>query len=180
MSIGTISETPCRQFSQLSSSLSRTSAHFHPWTAQELTVACSIAYGVIGGIATYLLLNGVPWALRKVSGDRIVPSYYGNAEPWTPPPGGIVPGWMLVLLVPLDCVCRLKSFLGNPLEVMSPIVVNRHDRTSLLLSLPHIQPLPSINHSRPKKSPTFQRTIAQSISLRPQRGIEMLVIFFVN
>ncbi|KAH9169784.1 permease family-domain-containing protein [Lactarius sanguifluus] len=54
----------------------------------------NIAYGVIAGISTYLLLNGLPWVLRKVSGDRIVPSYYGNAEPWVAPPGGIVPGWI--------------------------------------------------------------------------------------
>ncbi|KAH9054708.1 permease family-domain-containing protein [Lactarius vividus] len=54
----------------------------------------NIAYGVIAGISTYLLLNGLPWILRKVSGDRIVPSYYGNAEPWVAPPGGIVPGWI--------------------------------------------------------------------------------------
>ncbi|KAI9433213.1 permease family-domain-containing protein [Lactarius indigo] len=54
----------------------------------------NIAYGVIAGISTYLLLNGLPWVLRKVTGDRIVPSYYGNAEPWVAPPGGIVPGWI--------------------------------------------------------------------------------------
>ncbi|KAH8979490.1 permease family-domain-containing protein [Lactarius hatsudake] len=54
----------------------------------------NIAYGVIAGISTYILLNGLPWVLRKVSGDRIVPSYYGNAEPWVAPPGGIVPGWI--------------------------------------------------------------------------------------
>jgi AGZA family xanthine/uracil permease-like MFS transporter len=54
----------------------------------------NIAYGVIAGILSYLVLNGLPWVLRKVTGDRIVPSYYGNAEPWIAPPGGIVPGWM--------------------------------------------------------------------------------------
>ncbi|KAH8983294.1 permease family-domain-containing protein [Lactarius akahatsu] len=54
----------------------------------------NIAYGVIAGISTYILLNGFPWVLRKVSGDRIVPSYYGNAEPWVAPPGGIIPDWI--------------------------------------------------------------------------------------
>lgn len=42
-----------------------------------------------------------------MTGGRIVPSYYGNAEPWTPPPGGIVPSWMFVLLVPLFFVAEL-------------------------------------------------------------------------
>ncbi|KAH9020099.1 permease family-domain-containing protein [Lactarius pseudohatsudake] len=54
----------------------------------------NIAYGVIAGISTYILLNGFPWVLRKISGDRIVPSYYGNAEPWVAPPGGIIPDWI--------------------------------------------------------------------------------------
>ncbi|KAI9438923.1 xanthine/uracil permease [Lactarius indigo] len=54
----------------------------------------NIAYGVIAGITSYILLNGLPWVLRKVSRDRIVPSNYGNAEPWIVPPGGIVPVWM--------------------------------------------------------------------------------------
>ncbi|KAI9457237.1 permease family-domain-containing protein [Lactarius psammicola] len=54
----------------------------------------NIAYGVIAGVASYIFLNGLPWVLRKVSGNRIVPSNYGNAEPWVTPPGGIVPVWM--------------------------------------------------------------------------------------
>lgn len=54
----------------------------------------NIAYGVIAGIISYLLLNGIPWILRKVSNDRIVPPTYGSAEPWVIPPGSIVPGWI--------------------------------------------------------------------------------------
>ena len=59
-----------------------------------MCVTCSIAYGVIAGIISYVLINGIAWALRKVSGDRIVPPNYDSAEPWVIPPGGIVPAWM--------------------------------------------------------------------------------------
>ncbi|KAH9015923.1 permease family-domain-containing protein [Lactarius pseudohatsudake] len=51
-----------------------------------IPLSYNIAYGVIAGILSYVLLN--------VSGDRIVPPNYGQAEPWVIPPGGIVPVWM--------------------------------------------------------------------------------------
>ena len=57
----------------------------------------SIAYGVIAGIATYLIINGPAWALRKISGGRIAPPNYDLAERWVVPPGGIVPGWVRAL-----------------------------------------------------------------------------------
>ena len=58
----------------------------------------SIAYGVIAGIFSYIILNGIPLALRKASGGRIVPGNYEFAEPWVIPPGSIIPYWMRVLL----------------------------------------------------------------------------------
>lgn len=54
----------------------------------------SIAYGVIAGITSYILLNSVPWALRKISNGKISPPTYDSAEPWVVPPGGITPPWM--------------------------------------------------------------------------------------
>lgn len=54
----------------------------------------NIAYGVIAGIISYVLINGTAWLLRKISGDRIMPAHFDLAEPWVIPPGGIVPGWM--------------------------------------------------------------------------------------
>jgi hypothetical protein len=59
---------------------------------------------------TYILLNGLPWVLRRVSGGRVVPSDYSKAEPWVIPPGGIIPVWMFVLLVLVVCA----SCLTNP------------------------------------------------------------------
>jgi AGZA family xanthine/uracil permease-like MFS transporter len=59
-----------------------------------IPLSYNIAYGVIAGIMSYILLNGLPWLLRKVSGERVVPSDYSKAEPWVIPPGGIIPVWM--------------------------------------------------------------------------------------
>ncbi|KAI0246035.1 permease family-domain-containing protein [Lactifluus subvellereus] len=58
----------------------------------------NIAYGVIAGLGSYILINGVAWLLLKVTGGRIVPPSYVNAEPLTIPPNGIVPVWMFVLV----------------------------------------------------------------------------------
>jgi hypothetical protein len=75
----------------------------------------SIAYGVIAGVISFILINGIAWALRKVSGDRITPPNYDEAERWVVPPGGIVPVWMYVTVIVyyswhwyLFVVCRLK------------------------------------------------------------------------
>lgn len=57
----------------------------------------SIAYGVIAGILSYVLLNGIPWALRKATGGRLVPPDYDLAEQWSAPPGGLQPGWLRML-----------------------------------------------------------------------------------
>ncbi|TDL20422.1 hypothetical protein BD410DRAFT_725833 [Rickenella mellea] len=54
----------------------------------------NIAYGVIAGIITYLLLNFVPYVIRKCTGDRIVPPGYETGEKWKVPPGGFAPLWM--------------------------------------------------------------------------------------
>jgi len=54
----------------------------------------SIAYGVIAGVLSYMILNGIPLFLKKISKGRIVPPDYDLAEEWVIPPGGIVPSWM--------------------------------------------------------------------------------------
>jgi len=54
----------------------------------------NISYGVIAGILSYLLINGIAWGLRKISNNRIIPpNYYEDSEEWIIPPGGIIPGW---------------------------------------------------------------------------------------
>ena len=55
----------------------------------------NIAYGVIAGIAMYIVINAPAWVLRKTTG--LTPPTYDLAERWAVPPGGIVPGWVRVL-----------------------------------------------------------------------------------
>jgi len=58
----------------------------------------NIAYGVIAGVLSYLLINGIPYILKKVSNGRIIPPDYNLSEEWVIPPGGVVPHWILRLL----------------------------------------------------------------------------------
>jgi len=59
----------------------------------------SIAYGLIAGICSYILINTVVWLLEKVSGGRITPPNKAEKEPWTwRIPGGIAPPWMKRIL----------------------------------------------------------------------------------
>lgn len=58
----------------------------------------SIAYGVIAGVFSYIILNGIPLLIRKASGGRIVPANYDMSEPWSLPPGSILPPWMYVVV----------------------------------------------------------------------------------
>ncbi|KFX87102.1 hypothetical protein V490_08534 [Pseudogymnoascus sp. VKM F-3557] len=55
----------------------------------------SIAYGLIVGILSYIILNGSAWILSWVTNGRIVPYDYDESDYWTPrPAGGILPGWL--------------------------------------------------------------------------------------
>ncbi|KAJ5987435.1 hypothetical protein N7451_011800 [Penicillium sp. IBT 35674x] len=55
----------------------------------------SIAYGLIAGILSYILLNGIAWTLEKVSGGRIVPPNKDESDPWSwKLPGGVLPPWV--------------------------------------------------------------------------------------
>ena len=57
----------------------------------------NIAFGVIAGILSYVLLNGGAWLVRKLTCGAVEPPNYDLAERWAVPPGGIVPGWVRVL-----------------------------------------------------------------------------------
>ncbi|KIY67031.1 hypothetical protein CYLTODRAFT_454849 [Cylindrobasidium torrendii FP15055 ss-10] len=58
----------------------------------------NIAYGVIAGIVSYMLLNILPWIAGKLSGGRLLPPTIDASEEWVIPPGGIVPPWILKLM----------------------------------------------------------------------------------
>lgn len=58
----------------------------------------SIAYGLIAGITTYILLNGTAWIIEKLSGGRITPYAKEIKDPWTwRIPGGFFPPWVVRL-----------------------------------------------------------------------------------
>ncbi|CAD6448855.1 c6baf8e1-2afa-419e-8a48-4b87c7667de8 [Sclerotinia trifoliorum] len=56
----------------------------------------SIAYGLIAGIISYLIINTTIWAVEKISGGRIVPFDKEFKEPWSYKiKGGILPAWVV-------------------------------------------------------------------------------------
>jgi AGZA family xanthine/uracil permease-like MFS transporter len=59
----------------------------------------SIAYGLIAGIITYIILNSIVWFIEVISGGRIVPYAKEVKEPWTwRIAGGILPAWVSRLI----------------------------------------------------------------------------------
>ncbi|KAF7973797.1 hypothetical protein HWV62_14158 [Athelia sp. TMB] len=53
----------------------------------------NIAYGVIAGVISYIIINGIPAFIQFASNGAIVPANFEAAEPWVIPPGGLVPIW---------------------------------------------------------------------------------------
>jgi len=59
----------------------------------------SIAYGLIAGIVTYIILNALTWVIEKASGGRIVPYAKELKDPWSwKIKGGILPTWLARLV----------------------------------------------------------------------------------
>lgn len=55
----------------------------------------SIAYGLIAGIISYIIINTTVWILEKVSGGRIVPKDKDLKDHWTYKlEGGLLPPWV--------------------------------------------------------------------------------------
>jgi len=55
----------------------------------------SIAYGLIAGICSYILINGTVWLVELASGGRIVPPNKDEKEHWTwRLEGGLLPPWV--------------------------------------------------------------------------------------
>jgi AGZA family xanthine/uracil permease-like MFS transporter len=56
----------------------------------------SIAYGLIAGIISYIIINTTVWLIEVVSRGKIVPPEKEFKEPWTYKiKGGVVPQWLL-------------------------------------------------------------------------------------
>ena len=55
----------------------------------------SIAYGLITGIISYIVINTTVWLVEKASGGRIKPADKEYKDPWTYKiEGGILPPWL--------------------------------------------------------------------------------------
>jgi len=63
-----------------------------------IPLSYNIAYGVITGIISYAILNGIPSILKRISCGRILPPNYESSERWVVPPGGIIPHWIYRIL----------------------------------------------------------------------------------
>ena len=55
----------------------------------------SIAYGLIAGITTYMVLNTVVWIIGKLYGGRIEPANKEKKDPWTYKIPGLLPPWVV-------------------------------------------------------------------------------------
>ncbi|KIM64416.1 hypothetical protein SCLCIDRAFT_1213255 [Scleroderma citrinum Foug A] len=63
-----------------------------------IPLSYNIAYGVIAGVCSYLIINGTVWIVRKASNERFSPPNYDASEPWVIPPGGLIPTWVKYIL----------------------------------------------------------------------------------
>ncbi|RPA87293.1 hypothetical protein BJ508DRAFT_410803 [Ascobolus immersus RN42] len=76
----------------------------------------SIAYGLIAGIMTYVVLNTVAWAVEKATGGRIVPYNKDTKEPWNPPKG-LFPRWAVRAMKGDKLFWRDPAHRGATIEV---------------------------------------------------------------
>jgi AGZA family xanthine/uracil permease-like MFS transporter len=55
----------------------------------------SIAYGLITGIISYIVINTLVFVIEKASGGKIIPPEKENKDPWSYKiPGGFFPPWI--------------------------------------------------------------------------------------
>lgn len=70
----------------------------------------SIAYGLIAGIVTYIIINTLVYIIEKASGGRIVPKDKNLKDPWTwKIEGGLFPPWLTRL-------CKGKKDFWKPYD----------------------------------------------------------------
>lgn len=82
-----------------------------------IPLSYNIAYGVIAGVFSYLIINGSVRLVRILSNERFCPPNYDSAEPWAVPIGSIMPGW-------------LRCLLARGREETTPYPLRVHERRS--------------------------------------------------
>lgn len=76
-----------------------------------LTIICiplmyNIAYGLIVGIISYVILNVVPWLVLKATGGRLAPAgWYTDREPW-----GVAPSRFIMSDLDTKSLSRFQKF----------------------------------------------------------------------
>lgn len=115
----------------------------------------NIAYGIIAGILSYMIINGVPFVLKVVSGGHIIPTNnYEAAEKWDIPPGSLIPLWMSNVLsgnttlpnessgdLPVEAFGRTNFRPGIELEKFDTThPIHRSTAESMMRNHPNTQP----------------------------------------
>jgi len=88
-----------------------------------IPLSYNIAYGVITGIISYIILNGIPLVIKKISGGRVLPTNYDSSEEWIIPPGGVIPAWIRIILgrpLPEDDEVSMEERYPQSVEVPFP------------------------------------------------------------
>ncbi|KAG7442809.1 uncharacterized protein BT62DRAFT_1078914 [Guyanagaster necrorhizus] len=96
-----------------------------------IPLSYNIAYGVITGIISYLILNGLPWLIRKLTDDRIVPPNLEHSEEWVIPPGSMIPSWMFRVGEKLNITEKRSEprSLASSMELASRENVNQSSKS---------------------------------------------------
>ncbi|PBK98553.1 xanthine/uracil permease [Armillaria gallica] len=89
-----------------------------------IPLSYNIAYGVIAGVCSYIILNGVPWIIGKLTSGRLLPPTIDAAEEWVIPPGGIIPPWITNML-------GRRKLIGKPLVLDEHAMEEMHPRSSV-------------------------------------------------
>lgn len=126
---------------------------------------CSIAYGVIAGILSYILLNSVPWLISKASKGKIVPPGIEASEEWTIPEGSLIPVWWYDLPSCVPDLAVLIHTLGTNYVVSIPPTTEMARRLPEALqwrcdraeNLSQVQVLDPPVSTKKKKKPMLQQ-----------------------
>ncbi|KAF9574688.1 hypothetical protein BGW38_008294, partial [Lunasporangiospora selenospora] len=85
-------------------------------TIALMPLSYSIAYGLIGGIGSYIAINGFVYLIELISGGRISPKDKDLREPWNTESftfGNVLPGWFQRI------ICRIRGTVYvDPLDVL--------------------------------------------------------------
>jgi len=85
-------------------------------TIALMPLSYSIAYGLIGGIGSYICINGVVYLLEKITGGRISPEDKDLREPYNAEAftlANVLPQWMQKL------ICKMRGEIYvDPLDVI--------------------------------------------------------------